>query len=112
MNPKYDMGKLLSPGFSKNLEENTELPPPPSLPVNIFEIKVDDYLKNNVIEISVPIKQIDENTLNSRYTRQALGMKSSNGNFDYPKSSMNRFQNQNISTNPFLKSNFIKSAYE
>lgn len=82
MRTKFNIQQLLSPGFSKSIEENSQVLPPPALPVNIFEINVDEYLANNVMDVSTPLQPIDNNMLSAKLARQALGFKvNNNGNY-------------------------------
>ena len=97
MKSRYNIQHLLSPGFSKNIEDNSQVLPGPSLPVNIFEINVEEYLAKNVMETPTPFQPIDENMLHAKLMRQALGIKANNTtNSNYSSST----SSSNYRTNP------------
>ena len=107
MKSRYNIQHLLSPGFSKNIEDSSQVAPPPALPVNVFEINVEEYLANNVMETPMPFKPIDENMQNAKIMRQALGIKvgnttSTTNNTNYTSSS----SSSNYRTNPLYQSSY------
>lgn len=111
MRTKFNIQHLLSPSFSKNIEENSQEVPPPSLPVNIFEINVEEYLTKNVMDVPAPFKPLDDNMLNAKLMRQALGIKVNNsGNYQSSSTSSNyrtssTYQSSNESYKKTISSN-------
>ena len=120
MNPRFKIGQLLSPAFSKSIEDNSNsIIPSASLPTNIFDIKVEEFLANynNFQEqttasssTTMPFKSVDDNRLNTRMVRQALGLKNTINN-NQMSNYTNSYQNNSESYRKNANSNTTKFGF-
>lgn len=76
--PAYNMSKLLSPTFSKVIEDTDSALINTPMPVDIFKINVSSFLDQYAKKESTPLGQISSNEANIRHMLSEQGIKRTN----------------------------------